>query len=85
MNTTPEIIYHYFNQLTENQKNQIEKLLKVYTYWNAQINVISRKDLDAFYERHVLHSLAIAKIITFAPKVKFCFPSVLPVVYNCIN
>jgi 16S rRNA (guanine527-N7)-methyltransferase len=67
MNTTPEIIYNYFNQLTENQKNQIEKLLKVYTYWNAQINVISRKDLDAFYERHVLHSLAIAKIITFAP------------------
>ncbi len=46
MNTTPKIIYHYFNQLTEKQKNQIEKLFKVYSYWNAQINVISRKDLD---------------------------------------
>jgi 16S rRNA (guanine527-N7)-methyltransferase len=65
MNTTPEIIYHYFNQLTENQKNQIEKLLKVYTYWNAQINVISRKDFDNFYTHHVLHSLAIAKLISF--------------------
>jgi 16S rRNA (guanine527-N7)-methyltransferase len=67
MNTTPKIIYHYFNQLTEKQKNQIEKLFKVYSYWNAQINVISRKDLDEFYERHVLHSLAIAKVINFSP------------------
>ncbi len=67
MNTTPKIIYHYFNQLTEKQKNQIEKLFKVYSYWNAQINVISRKDLDEFYERHVLHSLSIAKVINFSP------------------
>ncbi len=67
MNTTPKIIYHYFNQLTEKQKNQIEKLFKVYSYWNAQINVISRKDLDEFYERHVLHSLGIAKVINFSP------------------
>jgi len=67
MNTTPRIIYHYFNQLSEKQKNQIEKLFKVYSYWNAQINVISRKDLDEFYERHVLHSLSIAKVISFAP------------------
>ena len=67
MNNTPEIIYHYFNTLTENQKNQIEKLFKIYNYWNAQINVISRKDLDEFYERHVLHSMSIGKIINFAP------------------
>jgi 16S rRNA (guanine527-N7)-methyltransferase len=67
MNTTPELIYNYFNTLTENQKNQIEKLFKIYNYWNAQINVISRKDLDEFYERHVLHSMAIGKIINFTP------------------
>lgn len=67
MNTTPELIYNYFNTLTENQKNQIEKLFKIYNYWNALINVISRKDLDEFYERHVLHSMAIGKIINFTP------------------
>lgn len=67
MNSTPKIIYHYFEQLSEKQKNQIEKLFEIYSHWNAQINVISRKDLDEFYERHVLHSLGIAKVISFSP------------------
>ncbi len=62
-----EHILHYFPELTEVQKSQFEKLKEIYTHWNEQINVISRKDTDNFYERHVLHSLAIAKVIHFAP------------------
>ncbi len=60
-----EIIEKYFPHLTEEQRLQFEKLKPLYEEWNAQINVISRKDIDQFYIHHVLHSLAIAKILSF--------------------
>ena len=60
-----ELIYKYFPQLTERQKKQFAALLPLYQDWNAKINVISRKDMDNFYEHHVLHSLAIAKVQPF--------------------
>lgn len=65
-----EEINYYFNHLTANQKTQFEGLKALYEEWNAQINVISRKDLEAFYIRHVLHSLAIAKVLDFKPGTK---------------
>ena len=58
-------IKYYFPDLTELQYKQLEELKPLYEEWNAQINVISRKDMDNFYERHVLHSLAIAKTMKF--------------------
>jgi 16S rRNA (guanine527-N7)-methyltransferase len=61
------IITKYFPRLTELQKEQFSKLKDLYELWNAQINVISRKEIDLLYERHVLHSLAIAKYISFKP------------------
>jgi len=61
----PEIINHYFPDLSEKQKEQFAQLGELYTYWNARINVISRKDMDNFYLHHVLHSLAIAKLVEF--------------------
>jgi 16S rRNA (guanine527-N7)-methyltransferase len=60
-----ELIFSHFPNLSESQKEQFTKLKDLYEFWNNQINVISRKDMDSFYERHVLHSLAIAKIIPF--------------------
>ena len=60
-----ELIYKYFPQLTERQKEQFAALLPLYQDWNAKINVISRKDMDNFYVHHVLHSLAIAKVQPF--------------------
>ena len=60
-----EIIEKYFPNLTEKQRAQFGALQDLYTEWNAKINVISRKDIDNLYERHVLHSLAIAKFISF--------------------
>lgn len=60
-----DIIYKYFPNLNHAQRNQMEQLLPLYTYWNAQINVISRKDIEQLYERHVLHSLGIAKVCSF--------------------
>jgi len=60
----------YFPELTKNQKQQFQQLEELYSTWNAQINVISRKDIDELYLRHVLHSLAIAKIITFKPNTR---------------
>jgi len=60
-----QLILKYFPDLTEVQKEQFSKLLEVYSEWNNQINVISRKDTENFYERHVLHSLGIAKIQEF--------------------
>jgi 16S rRNA (guanine527-N7)-methyltransferase len=60
-----EIIFSYFPELTESQKQQFAKLEEVYAYWNERINVISRKDFENFYLHHVLHSLAIAKIVQF--------------------
>jgi 16S rRNA (guanine527-N7)-methyltransferase len=60
-----QIIHKYFPDLTEKQIQQFSDLQKLYEYWNAQINVISRKNMDALYINHILHSLAIAKVIQF--------------------
>jgi 16S rRNA (guanine527-N7)-methyltransferase len=62
-----EEIWKHFPNLTENQRNQLAQLQALYTEWNAKINVISRKDIDALYTRHVLHSLGIAKVMEFQP------------------
>lgn len=62
-----EEILKYFPNLTENQIEQFRKLEDLYLDWNAKINVISRKDIDQLYVKHVLHSLAIAKIQKFEP------------------
>ena len=62
-----DIILKYFPHLTERQREQLAALLPLYEQWNAQINVISRKDMEHFYEHHVLHSLAIAKVLQFRP------------------
>lgn len=64
------IILKYFPHLTENQIKQFEQLYDLYLHWNAQINVISRKDIDLLYEHHVLHSLGIAKVMPFKPGTK---------------
>jgi 16S rRNA (guanine527-N7)-methyltransferase len=63
---TPEAVFKYFPELTERQKEQVSLLKELYGFWNEKINVISRKDTDNFYTRHVLHSLAIAKFATFS-------------------
>ena len=60
-------ILKQFPDLTDNQILQFQKLQSLYEDWNAKINVISRKDIDELYTRHVLHSLGIAKIIEFRP------------------
>ena len=65
MSSTSALIASYFPGLTAKQLQQLEQLEAVYQDWNAKINVISRKDMDQFYERHVLHSLGIAKVISF--------------------
>ena len=62
-----ELIQRYFPHLSDLQYNQLKALGELYSDWNAKINVISRKDMAHFYERHVLHSLAIAKVIQFKP------------------
>jgi len=64
---TSEQLFKYFPNLTPLQRQQFEQLPQLYNFWNNQINVISRKDIDELYERHVLHSLGIAKIISFLP------------------
>ena len=61
------LLEQYFPDLSPEQKQQFAALEELYQYWNAQINVISRKDTDHFYERHVMHSLAIAKVMPFLP------------------
>ena len=55
----------HFPNLSSTQQQQLQQLLPLYTFWNAQINVVSRKDIDLLMVRHVLHSLAIAKIVDF--------------------
>lgn len=60
-----ELVLKYFPDLTEKQISQFDQLKDLYIEWNNQINVISRKDTENFYERHVLHSLAIAKVMDF--------------------
>jgi len=62
-----ELILKYFPNLTETQIQQFEALEALYKDWNSKINVISRKDIDELYLRHVLHSLGIAKVIDFVP------------------
>lgn len=62
-----EFILKYFPDLTDVQKNQFVQLEALYQDWNSKINVISRKDIDELYVKHVLHSLAIAKIQKFEP------------------
>jgi len=60
-----QIIHKYFPDLTEKQIEQFTDLQELYEHWNAQINVISRKNMDTLYTNHILHSLAIAKVIQF--------------------
>ena len=62
-----EIILKYFPQLSDEQRRQVAMLDELYRDWNAKINVISRKDIDNLYEHHVLHSMAIAKMVNFRP------------------
>ena len=62
-----ESIIKYFPNITERQKEQFAALYDLYFDWNSKINVISRKDIENLYQHHVLHSLAIAKYITFKP------------------
>lgn len=65
-----DLITKYFPHLTEEQRCQFAELDPLYRDWNAKINVISRKDIDALYEHHVLHSLGIAQMIRFKPGTK---------------
>ena len=65
-----EIIKHHFPELEKLQISQLEALKQLYINWNQKINVISRKDIDQFYLRHVLHSLSIAKFIKIKNKAK---------------
>lgn len=62
-----ELLLSYFPHLTEIQIKQFQDLQKLYEDWNAKINVISRKDIDELYTRHILHSLGIVKILEFKP------------------
>ena len=65
-----ECIFRYFPYLSDIQKERLSKLKVIYDRWNSMINVISRKDMDNFIIHHVLHSLSIAKVITFLPGTK---------------
>jgi 16S rRNA (guanine527-N7)-methyltransferase len=67
---TSDLLLKYFPSINTGQLKQFKQLPELYNFWNKQINVISRKDIDMLYERHVLHSLAIAKIISFLPAEK---------------
>ena len=62
-----DIIHKYFKNLTATQIEQFTKLKDLYQEWNLKINVVSRKDIDELYVRHVLHSLGIAKVVQFKP------------------
>ncbi|MCY2686125.1 16S rRNA (guanine(527)-N(7))-methyltransferase RsmG [Salinimicrobium sp. TH3] len=62
-----ELVEKYFPNLSEDQKNKFFKLQELYHDWNLKINVVSRKDIDELYLRHVLHSLGIAKVQNFLP------------------
>ena len=64
------IIFIHFPNLTDIQKKQFSALSELYEFWNAQINLVSRKDMSDFLERHVLHSLGIAKIMNFKDDTK---------------
>ena len=62
-----DTILRYFPELTDKQIEQIGRLQDLYYYWNAQINVISRQDIDNLYINHVLHSLSVGKLVSFEP------------------
>ncbi len=64
---TSDLILHYFPDLSQKQKDQFAGLDDLYRFWNSRINLISRKDIDMLYLHHILHSLAIAKVISFLP------------------
>lgn len=66
----PEQILKYFPSLSDLQKERLFRLKEIYSHWNAMINLISRKDMENFMTHHVLHSMAIAKIIAFSPGTK---------------
>lgn len=63
-----QAILKYFDEISPKQVEQLRALQELYNEWNAKINVISRKDIDALYEKHVLHSLSIATIVSFGAK-----------------
>jgi 16S rRNA (guanine527-N7)-methyltransferase len=65
-----ESIFQYFPLLSDKQKEKLSLLKNIYERWNSMINVISRKDMDKFMVHHVLHSMAIAKVITFVPQTR---------------
>ena len=86
------VITQYFPELSIDQIKQLEALEEIYKVWNQKINVISRKDIDQFYIHHVLHSLSIAKFISFKPNTKLLdigtgggFPGIPLAIYfkNC--
>lgn len=62
-----DILLKYFSDFTEKQTTQFQQLKQLYEDWNSKINVISRKDMDGLYEKHVLHSLSIAAVFDFQP------------------
>ena len=70
MEPSIKTITHYFSNLSEVQIQQFAQLEPLYRDWNTQINVISRKDIDELYVKHVLHSLSVAKVITFKPQTR---------------
>ena len=86
-------ILTYFKSLLPEQIDQFQKLQDIYSYWNERINVISRKDIDNLYERHVLHSLSIAKVIQFKPGTTVLdmgtgggFPGIpLAIIFPCVS
>jgi 16S rRNA (guanine527-N7)-methyltransferase len=65
MQSDINIVTQYFPNLTEKQLAQFGELQELYTFWNAQINVVSRQDIENLYEKHILHSLGIAKVMSF--------------------
>lgn len=67
---TSDLISYYFPELNPRQKEQFAELDGLYRFWNSRINLISRKDIDSLYLHHILHSLAIAKFISFLPSEK---------------
>lgn len=63
----PDLVFKYFPRLSDNQADQFNRLGPLYASWNQSINLISRKDIESLYERHILHSMAIARFIEFKP------------------
>ncbi|MDR0603047.1 MAG: 16S rRNA (guanine(527)-N(7))-methyltransferase RsmG [Bacteroidales bacterium] len=88
-----DILLDYFPTLTDRQIQQIKRLQELYSFWNKQINVISRKDICNLYLHHVLHSLSIAKLILFKDQTSILdvgsgggFPGIpLAILFPCVN